>query len=33
MDISNCLLIQLMFGIMVMAIGLAIGKYNVKKAE
>jgi hypothetical protein len=32
-DISNCLLIQLMFGIMVMAVGLAVGKYNAKKAE
>ena len=32
-DIANCLLIQLLFGVMVMAIGLAVGKYNVKKAE
>ena len=32
-DITNCLLIQLMFGIMVMAVGLAVGKYNAKKAE
>lgn len=32
-DILNCLLIQLLFGFMVMAIGLAIGKYNIKKAE
>ncbi|MCR5149076.1 MAG: ABC transporter permease [Eubacterium sp.] len=32
-DIANCLLIQLLFGVMVMAIGLAVGKYNVKRAE
>ena len=32
-DITNCLLIQLLFGIMVMAVGLAVGKYNAKKAE
>lgn len=32
-DIANCLLIQLLFGVMVMAIGLAYGRYNLKKAE
>jgi ABC-type multidrug transport system permease subunit len=32
-DIVNCLLIQLMFGIMILVIGLLVGKHNVKKAE
>ena len=31
-EISNCLLIQLLFGIMVMGIGLFAGKYFEKKS-
>ena len=32
-EIVNCLLIQLLFGAMVLVIGLLVGKNNLKKAE